>query len=242
MPEPGETEQGVHNVFVDGGWIQGGDVLRFRNSWGEWWGNRGNGLLSREYLERYMVEAWLNKTTAVGPSRFTRPLLRLSAADPEAYVGVWMLGTPLLRALNSSIEVESSILHRGAEYFLRVQETLSASEAIVEMIELLTPSGMPLGWVHLHHLVNARQRVSVAKEFFVWPRLRGLGYGQLLENFATEQAKKWGSKKLRILLHEADDYPGSVAVAKAFATSAGYKWRWDFRQRPNISAAADKSL
>ncbi len=143
LPESGETEQGVHNVFVDGGWIQGGDALRFRNSWGEWWGDEGNGLLSREYLERYMVEAWLSRTATVGPSRFTRPLLRLSAADPKAYVGVWMLRSPLLRALNSSIE--SSILHRGAEHTIRIQETLSASEAIVEMVELYDPSGMPLG-------------------------------------------------------------------------------------------------
>jgi len=152
-----------------------------------------------------------------------------------------MLRSPLLRALNNSLEVDSSILHRGPEHNIRVQETLSASEAIVEMVELLAPSGMPLGWVHLHH-VDVRPRISVAKEFFVWPHVRSLGYGRLLENFAAEQAKKWGSKKLRILLHEADDYPGSVAVAKAFTTSAGYKWRWIFRQRPNVSAVADKSL
>ncbi len=239
LPEPSDTEQGVHNVSVDGGWIQGGDALRFRNSWGKW-GDEGNGLLSREYLERYMVEAWLSKTAAVGPSRFTRPLLRLNAADPKAYVGVWMLSSPLLRALNSSIE--SSILHHRAEHTIRIQETLSASEAVVEMVELHDPSGMPLGWAHLHHPVDVRSRVSVAKEFFVWPRVRDLGYGRLLEDFAAARAKKWGSEKLRILLHEADDYPGSVAMAKAFTNGAGYKWRWIFQQRPNVSAVADRSL
>ncbi len=96
--------------------------------------------------------------------------------------------------------------------------------------------------MHLYHLVDVRPRVSVAKEFFVWPHVRGLGYGRLLEDFAAARAKKWGSKKLRILLHEADDYPGSVAMAKAFTTGAGYKWRWIFAQRPNVSAVADKSL
>jgi hypothetical protein len=116
MPEPGEAEQGIHNVDLDGGWARRGEALRFQNSWGEW-GDKGYGLLSREYLERYMIEAWLARRAAFGPSRFTRPLLQLNAADARAYAAAWMLESPMLRAVNAHV-VESSVRHDGTEYLV----------------------------------------------------------------------------------------------------------------------------
>src|SRR5215211_1989023 len=223
IPEPGEAEQGIHNITVNGGWARRGEALRFQNSWGEW-GDKGYGLLSREYLERYMIEAWLARRATFGPSRFTRPLLQLNAADARAYAAVWMLESPMLRAVNSHV-VESSVRHDDTEYLIRIRETESTSEETVEMVELLDPSGVPLGWTHLHHLVDARPRISVVKELFVWPRVRRLGYGRLLEDLTAVQARKRGSEKLCVLFHEADDYPGNVTTAKAFATSAGYEWQ-----------------
>jgi GNAT superfamily N-acetyltransferase len=241
LPAPGEREQGVHQVSLNGTLARGGDMLLlFRNSWGRW-GYEGSGVFPREYLERYMVEAWLSRRDAIGPSRFTRPLLDVNAAEPKAYVRVWMLRFPLLAALNSWA-ITSTVRHRAEEHTIQVYESVSASEDPVEIIEVRGPSGVPLGWAHLHHLVDAQQRVSVGKEFFVWPLVRGLGYGRLLEEFVAARAKAWGSKQLRILFHEADDYPGNVTEAKAFATGADYEWKWSIAQRPRISAVADKSL
>jgi GNAT superfamily N-acetyltransferase len=110
------------------------------------------------------------------------------------------------------------------------------------MVELLDLSGVPLGWAHLHHLDDAQPRMSLVKELFVWPRVRHLGYGRLLEDFTAVQARNWGSERLCVLFHEADDYPSNVTTAKAFATIAGYKWQWTFQQRPNVPAVAEKSL
>jgi GNAT superfamily N-acetyltransferase len=243
LPRPalGEREQGVHQVSLNGALVRGRSVLlRFRNSWGEW-GYEGGGVFSQEYLKRYMVEAWLTRTDVVGPTRFTRPLLNLNTSDPDAYTQVWMLRFPLLRALNSWV-IESIVRHRGAEHTIQIYESSSASDDLVEIIELRNPSGVPLGWAHLHHLVNVDPPVSVAKEFFVWPLVRNLGYGRLLEASAVARAKEWGTEKLHILFHEADDFPGSVAAAKAFTTGAGYEWIWVFAQKPNVSAIAEKTL
>jgi hypothetical protein len=100
LPAPSEREQGVHQVSLNGTLVRAGDMLiLFRNSWGEW-GYEGSGVFSREYLERYMVEAWLSRKDAIGPSRFTRPLLDVNAANPKVYARVWMLRFPLLAALN----------------------------------------------------------------------------------------------------------------------------------------------
>ena len=58
LPKIGEAERGTHAVAVDCGFTDAGERLRFVNSWGAGWGDKGTGVLSREYLERYIVDVW----------------------------------------------------------------------------------------------------------------------------------------------------------------------------------------
>lgn len=239
LPEPGEAEQGVHHLSLYGGPTRWGG-LRFTNSWGGGWGYDGRGVLSREYLDGYMVEAWLDRPAGAGPTRFALPLLR-RATSPKAFAAAWV---PTLRGLGevSFATRERRILHDDADHLLRTHETLSASGDPVEMIELHGPTGLPLGWAHLHYLITSRPGVSACKEFFVWPFVRGFGYGRLLEEHVAERAERWGSERLEVPLYEADDHPGAVHPAKAFATASGYEWSWVYKRRPNVSAVASKGL
>lgn len=233
MPKSGETEQGVHFVPLYGTPSRAG-AFPFTNSWGENWGNKGRGLLSRVYLESYLVEACLYRISGIGPTRSTLPLLRRrTAANPKAYAEAWMLG---------SAPIKRDLRHGGEKPTARIRETLSASDEPVEMIELHGLSGRPIAWAHLHHIVGSNSRVSVCKEFFVWPHVRKRGYGRLLEKLAADQAKKWDSERIEIVFYEADDHPRGATAAKALAIGTGYEWKWVSQQRPNVSAVASKDL
>jgi GNAT superfamily N-acetyltransferase len=240
LPEHGETEQGVHQVSIYGPSTRWGG-LRFVNSWGGNWGHGGQGVLSREYINRYMVEAWLIRRSGVGPTRFALPLLERNTSNPSAFVAAWVPTLPGLGQVSFAV-LEHHVRHEGTEHLVRVHETLSTSGYPVEMIELHDPSGVPLGWAHLHHVVRSQPRVSQCKEFFVWPLVRQRGFGRILERHVAEQAKEWGSERVEVMFHEADDHSGASRAAKAFALSTGYEWSWIFGQRPNVSAIASKGL
>jgi GNAT superfamily N-acetyltransferase len=240
LPEHGETEQGVHHVSIDGPPTRGGG-LRFVNTWGGGWGHGGQGVLSREYLNRFMVEAWLIRRSEVGPTRFALPLLERNASNQSAFVAAWVPTLPVL-GQKSFAMLEQRARHDGMEYLVSVRETLSTSGDPVEMIELHDSSGVPLGWAHLHHLVSSQPRVSQCKEFFVWPLVRQRGIGRILERYVAERAKEWRSERVEVMFHEADDHSGSTRAAKAFALTTSYEWSWISGQRPNVSAIASKGL
>jgi len=95
LPQSGEREIDRHCVRLDG-FDKSNDELLFANSWGTGWGNKGYGSLSRTYVERYMVDAWLGRSTRHGPTRFNYK--RLSAAsDNREYAKAWMVENPRWR-------------------------------------------------------------------------------------------------------------------------------------------------
>lgn len=232
LPRPGEAEKGVHAVAVDGGYADSGESLRFVNSWGAGWGDGGRGLLSREYLDRYMVDAWLWRDARVGPSRFTQRRLA-EASDDKEFGKAWTLENPRLR---------QRFRHTGQSHRLHLYETLSADGHPVEVIEVRNGLGWRLGWAYLHHLRGRPPRVSVLKELFVWPSFRRRGYGRLLESVAEERTRRWGSSSLRVLFHEADAMPRNRAAGRLFAGATGYKLSWRRHRLPNLSAVCEKAL
>ena len=57
MPKKGEQPLGGHAVCVVG-YDDRKAIVKFKNSWGGAWGNKGYGLLSYEYIDRFMMDAW----------------------------------------------------------------------------------------------------------------------------------------------------------------------------------------
>ena len=233
LPTPGEVEKGLHAVAVDGGFADAGETLRFPNSWGVGWGDKGYGLLSREYLERYMSDAWIGRNARVGPSRFLYRRLATATSDKE-FARTWMAQNPRQRI---------RFQHSGRSHTLHVYETWSLSDNCwVQAIELRNGFGLRLGWVHLHHISRQQPRVSILKELFVWPWYRRKGYGTLLESFACTQAEQWGSTSVRVLFHECDALPRNRAAGRLFGKKAGYEWKWTSQRLPNLAAVGEKAF
>jgi hypothetical protein len=121
-------------------------------------------VLSREYIERYMVEAWLGRPAGAGPTRFAAPFLERSDSDPAAFAAAWVPTLPWLKLVGSAA-IDRRLRHNGAVHLVRIRETLSVSGDPVEMIEMHGPSGTPLGWAHLHHLTGERPASACARSF-----------------------------------------------------------------------------
>jgi GNAT superfamily N-acetyltransferase len=232
LPHPGEAEKGIHAVAVVGGWDNAGESLRFANSWGTRWGDRGCGLLSREYLDRYMVDAYIWRNVRVGPSRFTYPRL-MHASTAKDFARAWMQENPRERV---------RFRYRGHGHQYVIYETLSVAGWPIQIIEVRNGRGWRLGWAYLHHVASSEPRVSVLKELFVWPSFRRQGYGTLLESQAANLARLWHSSAIHILFHEVDALPRNRTPGRTFAEKADYTFRWRRHKCPNLAAIAVKSL
>jgi GNAT superfamily N-acetyltransferase len=232
LPKIGEAERGTHVVSVDGGFTDTGERPRFVNSWGSGWGDKGTGLLSREYLERYMVDAWHSRNVLVGPSRFHWRRLAGATNDRE-FARAWMIQNP---------RWQTKLRHHGRSRKLYLYETLSIPGSPVEVIEVRNGWGQRLGWAHIHHVSSRQPRTSILKEMFVWPWFRRRGYGTLLENLACQRAKARRSMSIEVFSHDADALPRNRAAGRLFGREAGYEWKWRKQRHPNLAAVGKKSL
>jgi GNAT superfamily N-acetyltransferase len=229
LPRPGEQPLGVHSVVVVG-WEDSGEILKFRNSWGVGWGDRGYGTVSRDYLERHLRDAWLSRNARYGLTRFN--LAAASAAKTaRETASIWLRENGRWRA---------SIKHRSLRRRLYLYDAWSVEDQVpVTVIELRTGEDFRLGWAMLFH---ERDRTSVLKELFVWPLFRRQGYGTIIEREAADIARIWESTKIQVYLHSVDAFPGNRVAGSFFGRRAGYEWRWQRTTLPNLDAIGNKTL
>jgi GNAT superfamily N-acetyltransferase len=232
LPAAGEQDRGHHAVFVVG-WDEAGESLRFVNSWGRTWGDDGHGIVSREYLDRYLNDAWLARRARFGPTRHT--WRRLTAAENvRDFARVWMIGNPRWRRRFSRF---------GRGHAQVLYETVSSADSCpVEIIEVRTGRGFIIGWAHVHHLCVETPRTSVLKELFVWPTIRRKGYGTMLEQLACDRARLWCSERMQMLLHDPDDLRTLLSPGRNFGTALGYQWKWRTQPRSKVKATGEKAL
>ncbi len=57
MPKRGEREIGGHAICPVG-YDDAMKMVKFKNSWGEEWGDKGYGYLPYAYIDKYMMDAW----------------------------------------------------------------------------------------------------------------------------------------------------------------------------------------
>jgi GNAT superfamily N-acetyltransferase len=232
VPGPDEAGRGDHAVVLTGRLSDSAHSFQFRNSWGPEWGEEGFGYLSREYLDKYLREAWITHETTVGHTPWTYPKLILANNDLER-TSIWMRPNNPTRNRRS---------RAGRDYWLVVNVTFSlADQCPTEVIEVRARDGLLVGWAHLAHS-EGQPRSSILKEFFVWPPFRRQGFGTSLHMAAVESARLWGARKLRILFHEMDAQPSVRNGGQRFGQRLGYKWQWCTSSRPRLAATGEMRL
>jgi GNAT superfamily N-acetyltransferase len=117
----------------------------------------------------------------------------------------------------------------------------SRTQQVVYVAELHHPL-RAVARCHTFLYAKAGTTTSVIEELFVLPRFRRRGYGSLLERDASRTASAFGCEMIDISLHEADALPRTKPSAIAFGESVGYQWRQESGRRPNMVAAATRSL
>lgn len=233
LPRRREPFRGRHSV---GAFALDGERLVFQNSWGQRWGDRGIGYISRDYFETHVDLVLVSRSSVCGPSpamasELARRRWRSGhlTAEPSAreLVEAWLKPSPF-----RSYRVD----HRGEQLAVATRTLTSATGLRMDVLEARSGRQF-IGRVHLHHGAGLE---TVADEFWVTPVRRRQGYGGLLLGVAETIAREEGAESLRLLLHETD--AARKERGRGFATAMGYTWTEVAERRPNLVGVADKSL
>jgi len=230
LPKPNERPRGIHAVAV-WGWANNLESLRFVNSWGSGWGDKGWGTISREYLNKYLVEIWIGRNCRIGLTRYNWARLE-NAANNREYAKAWMLENP---------RYKQSFKYRGDRYHIYNYETISIEHyRPVFILELRNGYGLRIAWLHFIKLYNPTRLLIT--ELYVFPSFQRLGFGSILESWATNTAKNWNCEKVEIQFHDADAQPRVRAAGRLFGTRRGYTWKWQDVKYPRLQAIGEKTL
>lgn len=231
LPEVDEPSLGCHAVSLNG-WADGGTSLTFRNSYGPSWGNNGCGVLTKEYADLYLREAWTERMGRCGPT----------SENWETVMSA--TGFDLGKAWFSSEKaVMGTMRARRQRFDYRYYPVVTFSlGCVVEVIEICRHGEKKReGWAHLYHIPPKGERRSVLRELFVIPEARRLGVGTALERFAKERTVDRAADVLQIDFNEADAYGSSMEAAQSFASRCGYEWMAGSTMHSSIHSSAQKN-
>jgi hypothetical protein len=233
LPRNSDRKVGKHVVAVES--LNPGErAVVFRNSWGETWGNRGRGLLRRDYFDRHCSEAWLLRENAASiPPRFPGvPFLMESdafltaAAAPTPPNQIWTNDDP------------SGVLHG-----LQAWQADSVVEAgTLHVLEALGPKRIKIGWATLLKRSPALQMPTVI-EFYVWPTYRRLGVARALRAEFDRMTASAHPKGYRAQIHQADVSAATMGGRGAYSPlqaveALGLEFRASRSARPAIAGYA----
>lgn len=231
-PTPGEPQLALHSVIATG--LSGdGKSVKFANTWGTGWGDRGNGTVSIDYLKLYFDQAWCMWNAKWGLSVY-KPELGSLLLDSDLRKA-WLQVNPIFAtALSGTRKGDRWIVERFYSYS-------PARDSSVEVIQVRNGYGLRMGWAYVCH-VRETDRSEII-ELFVMPALRHQGLGSVLEGVACDDARSMGSTRMIADMHDSD--AGVLAnrgSTRKFAVARGYTIRWRSQAHPHLSATASKSL
>lgn len=73
MPKKSGQYQGGHAICITG-YDDSKKLLKFKNSWGGGWGDKGYGYLSYDYMKQYCVDAWSATDLIENPTMFVKKM------------------------------------------------------------------------------------------------------------------------------------------------------------------------
>lgn len=234
LPRAGDESIGLHCVHLTG-YDDHGEILRFPNTWGPRWGDRGYGTISFDYLERYFTEAFVLRRARYGPPAWH------FASTPDPMTPSEFRRRLLLDAPRQRFRRRQA---KGETWVIEIYETPSPTTGWpVLCVDVLNGFGLRMGWAFLRYRPTEEAGILEIPELFVWPTFRRMGIGRMLEEIAREQAATWKCGEIHLMLNEADAVIGPPrAAARLFGQALGYEWRWRAETAPRRPATAVKRV
>jgi GNAT superfamily N-acetyltransferase len=233
MPTQGEKSIGFHAVVIEG-YDPATQIFTFWNSWGSSWGDRGNGQMSLDYVQRYHHETIVTRHARWGPSPAKMVQMKNAGGNDKEIRRLWMVENPRFK-----------YVFRGKRrnVIAIFYDTLSPAFGIpVSCVELTNGFGLRMAWAFIRHWQGER-KYSEITELFVWPLYRRMHFGTELEGQAVELARAHGSSEIRLLMNEADSIVGPPrAAAREFAKARDYDLRWRTTVGPRARMTGIKSI
>ena len=154
LPDADEACLGCHSVAING-WTD--DGLIFQNSYGPGWGNNGSGVLTRQYADLFLREAWTSRVGSCGANPYNWHTLMAAT------------GLDLARSWCSSEKASLGRIREGGRKFdYRHYAIVSlGSGCLVQVIEACRRGANKReGWAHLYHFSNEGRHRPVLRELF----------------------------------------------------------------------------
>ncbi len=222
LPGPDERCVGQHALLVSG-LDEDGESLLFDNTYGPGWGHGGSGLLSRDYAERYLREAWTWRVGRCGLTKRNYQRIIAEGASGEELAVAWVADRP---AKNGRLWLS------GGEYeYLKYDIISFGLECEVEVLEVRRARG-PLrrqGWAHLYYPSDddyiGGLAPAIVRELFVLPDARRHKVATALDYLMNESARSRGREQVELHLTEGDAFGSALEAACSFAANRGYTWR-----------------
>ena len=231
LPEADERSLGRHAVGLNG-WADHGTSLIFQNSYGPDWGNNGSGVLTKEYADLYLREAWTERIGACGPN----------SENWEAVMTA--TGFDLAKAwVSSEKAVMGTMRARRQRFDYRYYPVVAFSFGCV--VELSRCAAMGRISARAGRICTIFPRkASVVRCFasFSWFRKPG---DLALEPRLSDLPRTCGRPRCGCASDRSQRSRclwGVMEAARSFASRCGYEWMAGSTMHPSIHSYAQKNL
>jgi N-acetylglutamate synthase-like GNAT family acetyltransferase len=159
IPNLGEDRIGVHTIALTG-LVDG--VFKFKNNWGDNWGESSFGYITKEYLDKYMLDAWQGSVLILG-NKLEQALIKK----------FYLRGKRKKDYYSELIKIEMLVSSSGDFYSLNISDPVIKNKYI--------------GWTHFYHKKNSIE----IEELYIEERYRDRHIGSSLikkiEDFARSK-------------------------------------------------------
>jgi GNAT superfamily N-acetyltransferase len=216
MPEEDEQSIGRHTVSILG--IVDKDTLLFQHRWSSWPKDYASGRLTREYIDNYGTELWVNRPVSFGPRASTVDALAEAVGTPE-FAKIWASW-----GRRGVEDIEQGLQLRWWESYSLEQDCPGEVVCLVAQKRIRVAVAM---------VIYGPAEATII-DLFVWPGYRRLGYARLLEASVADRARRRGVSKLNLMVLDADIVKGRTA-AVGLLESCGYDLTEYANQQVQIS-------
>lgn len=212
LPLIGDKKYGGHSITIL--WNDSkNNRMKFVNSWGTEWGDKGYGYLPYEYIARFFIEGWVMAFfPKISWTKFYK-------------INLWK---NFFAAKPKNIDLGTFKDKRGLEirYEHLAVRSLIFTRGYLNVINIFDPKvqNKYAGWCHY----SIKNNIIEIEEIFISPHHRGFGLGKNLFKLLEEAAPKWDIKKIHgwVSVEDANNEKDEKYVNE-FLEKCGYLYSKD---------------